>query len=155
MEATVLHHLSAHKMRLRPLSEDAVTPGSRRDSHMTTSWSVTWRNWDYDFKIQCTASFGHLRTMLPGSSSRPMPAKQPNRATLSLFDSKSLHRGGTQNSWKLPTLFHWQILGADYSDIHQFWYNILICAAVHKRVCKTYFSKTQAWPGRTIKEKKQ
>ena len=29
----------------------------------------------------CTASLSHLRTMLPESSSRPLPAKRPNHAT--------------------------------------------------------------------------
>ena len=38
-----------------------------------------------------TASLSHLRTMLPESSSRPLPAKWPNHATQSLFDSKSLY----------------------------------------------------------------
>ena len=38
-----------------------------------------------------TASLSHLRTMLPESSSGPLPAKWPNHATQSLFDSKSLY----------------------------------------------------------------
>ena len=43
-----------------------------------------------------TASSSHLRTMLPESISRPKPAKWPNRANKSLFDSKSLYRDGTK-----------------------------------------------------------
>ena len=35
------------------------------------------------------SSSHHLGTLMPKSSSRPLPAKQPNHATLSLFDSKS------------------------------------------------------------------
>ena len=41
--------------------------------------------------LHITGSSSHLRTMLPESSSQPLPAKQPNHATLSLFDSKSLY----------------------------------------------------------------
>ena len=41
--------------------------------------------------MHCTASLSHLRTMLPESSSLPMPAKWPNHATQSLFHSKSLY----------------------------------------------------------------
>ena len=43
-----------------------------------------------DYKKVKLQSLSHLRTMLPESSSRPLPAQQPNHATQSLFDSKSL-----------------------------------------------------------------
>ena len=38
-----------------------------------------------------TVSSSHFGTMLPESSSRPLPAQWPNHATYSLFDSKSLY----------------------------------------------------------------
>ena len=38
-----------------------------------------------------TASLSHLRTILPESSSTPLPAKRPHHATQSPFDSKSLY----------------------------------------------------------------
>ena len=38
-----------------------------------------------------TASLSHLSTVLPESSSRLLPAKRPNHATKSSFDSKSLY----------------------------------------------------------------
>ena len=44
-------------------------------------------NWT---KPTYTASLNHLRTMLPESSSLPLPAKRPNRAIWFLFYSKSL-----------------------------------------------------------------
>ena len=38
-----------------------------------------------------TQSLSHLRTMLPEIGSQPLPAKRPNHATQSLYDSKSLY----------------------------------------------------------------
>ena len=45
------------------------------------------------FLLCTTVSLSHLRTMLPESSSRPLPSKRPNHATWSLFYSKSLYVG--------------------------------------------------------------
>ena len=46
------------------------------------------------FLLCTTVSLSHLRTMLPESSSRPLPSKRPNHATWSLFHSKSMYISG-------------------------------------------------------------
>ena len=64
-----------------------------------------------------TASSSHFRTTLPQSSSRPLPAEQPNHATQSLFDSKSL-QVNTKAGYQLLELPKYKVTGGfNYPDV--------------------------------------
>ena len=59
-------------------------------SNATGAFKMDWILKIHVVQYAQTASLSHLRTLLPESSSWPLPAKRPSHATKSLFDSKSL-----------------------------------------------------------------